>query len=79
MSCGVGHRLGSDPELLWLCCRPVAKTPIRPLVWELTYVAGVTLKRKGKKKKERERERNKQQRTKHAPCFLINICFDLII
>ena len=24
MSCGVGHRLGSDPALLWLWCRPAA-------------------------------------------------------
>ena len=24
MSCGVGHRRGSDPALLWLWCRPVA-------------------------------------------------------
>ena len=24
VSRGVGHRRGSDPTLLWLCCRPVA-------------------------------------------------------
>ena len=52
MSCGVGHRHGSDPVLLWLWCRPAAIAPIRPLAWELPYAAGVTLKRqKGKKKK----------------------------
>ena len=26
-----GHRLGSDPALLWLWCRPAAVAPIRPL------------------------------------------------
>ena len=31
VSCGVGHRNGSDPELLWLWCRPTAVAPIRPL------------------------------------------------
>ena len=25
VSCGIGRRSGSDPELLWLWCRPVAK------------------------------------------------------
>ena len=34
MSCGVGHRLGSDPEFLWLQCRLAAAAQIRPLVWE---------------------------------------------
>ena len=28
MSCGVGHRHGSDPKLLWLWCRPAATAPI---------------------------------------------------
>ena len=37
MSCGVGPRQGSDPALLWLWHRPVAITPIRPLVWEPPY------------------------------------------
>ena len=37
MSCGVGHRHGSDPMLLWLWYRLVAKVLIRPLVWELPY------------------------------------------
>ena len=30
VSCGVGHRLGSDLALLCLWCRPVATAPIRP-------------------------------------------------
>ena len=51
MSCGVGRRHGSDPELLWLWCRPAAVTLIRPLAWEPPYVVGVALKSKIKKKK----------------------------
>ena len=35
MSYGVGRRCGSDPEFLWLWCRPAAVALIRPLVWEL--------------------------------------------
>ena len=30
LSCGVGHRCGSDPILLWLWRRPVATAPIQP-------------------------------------------------
>ena len=46
MSCGVGHRCGSDPELLWLRCRLAATAPIRPLAWELPYAVGAALKKK---------------------------------
>ena len=46
MSCGVGLRLGSDPELLWLWRRLAAIAPIQPLAQELTYATGVALKRK---------------------------------
>ena len=45
MSCGVGHRHGSDPALLWLWHRLAAAAPTRPLAWELPYAAGVALKR----------------------------------
>ena len=51
MSCGVGHRRGSDPALLWLWCGPAAVALFGPLAWELPYVAGVALKAKKKKKK----------------------------
>ena len=30
-SCGVGHRHGSDPALLWLWCRLAATAPMGPL------------------------------------------------
>ena len=51
MSCGVGHRRGLDPTLLWLWYRPAAPAPVQPLAWELPYATGVALKRKRKKKK----------------------------
>ena len=52
MSCGVGQRLGLDPEvlLLWLQHRPANIPPIGPLVWERPYAKGADLKRKRKKK-----------------------------
>ena len=49
MSCGVDRRCGSDPELVWLWCRPAAVALIQPLAWELPYAAGATLKKKTKK------------------------------
>ena len=51
MSCGVGHRHGLDPELLWLWRRPAAAAPIQPLAWELPCAAGAALQRPKKKKK----------------------------
>ena len=41
MSCGVGHRRGLDPALLWLWHRLAATAPIRPLAWEPPYAMGV--------------------------------------
>ena len=55
MSCGVGRRCGSDPELLQLGSHvavPMATALIRPLAWEPPYAASVALKKKKKKKKE---------------------------
>ena len=40
VSCGVGHRHGSDPVLLWLWHRPAATARIKPLAWEPPYAAG---------------------------------------
>ena len=47
-SCGVGHRLGLDLMLLFLClwCRLAAVAPIGPLAWEPPYIAGADLKSK---------------------------------
>ena len=40
VSCGVGCRRGSDPALLWLWHRTVARAPTRPLAWEPPYATG---------------------------------------
>ena len=54
MSCGVGHRCGSDPALLWLQGRPAATALIRPPAWEPPYTAGALKRQKTKKKKKNE-------------------------
>ena len=59
--CGVGHRLGLDPALLWLWRRPVATASIRPLAWEPPYAVGAALE-KIKKERKREREERKKER-----------------
>ena len=41
VSCGVVHRLDSDPALLWLWHRLSAVASIQPLAWELPYATGV--------------------------------------
>ena len=46
MSCGVGHRCSSDPEVRWLRYGPAAVAPIRPLAWEPPYATDVTLQSK---------------------------------
>ena len=51
MSCGVGRRRSSDPELLWLWCRPAATALIRPLAWEPPHAMGAALEKKKEKKK----------------------------
>ena len=49
-SCGVDHRPGSDPELLWLWHRPAATVPIRPLAWEPPYVSETVLEKAKRQK-----------------------------
>ena len=51
VSCGVGRRLGLDPALLWLWCRPAATAPIRSLAWDPPYAVGAVLKNKTKQNK----------------------------
>ena len=55
MSCGVGLRRGSDPELLWLWHRPGAAALIGPLAWEPPCATGAAL------------EKAKRQKTKTKP------------
>ena len=57
--CGVGHRCGSDPVLLWH--RLAAATLIQPPAWKLTYAKGVALKSKKKKKKKIKIIKKKKQ------------------
>ena len=55
MTCGVGHRHGSDTLLLW--CRPAAVALIPSLAWEPLYAVGAALKKqKAKKRKGQERK-----------------------
>ena len=61
MSCGVGHRLGSDPMLLWLWRRP-ATAPIRPLAWEPPYAAKVALENSKKTKQTNKQPETKRER-----------------
>jgi len=53
MSCGVGCRRGSDPELLWLWRRPEAAAPIEPLAWEPPYTEGAALEKAKRQKKKK--------------------------
>ena len=54
VSCGIGHRCGSDQALLWLWRRLVATSLIIPLAWELPYAMGAVLKRQKRTKKKEE-------------------------
>ena len=54
MSCGVGYRHGSDPELMSLWYKPAAVALVPPLAWELTYAASVALKSKTKEEKKKK-------------------------
>ena len=58
-SCDVCGRHGSDPVLLWLCCRLAATALIQPLAWEPLYAAGAALKRQKKKKLRKKRKRKR--------------------
>ena len=59
MSCGAGHRRGSDPALLWLWRRPVATALIRPLAWEPPYATGAAQKN-GKKTKQTNKKKQRE-------------------
>ena len=57
MSCGVGHRCGKDPELMWLWPRLAAVALIWLLAWEFSYAAPVALKRS----KQQQQQQQKKQ------------------
>ena len=54
MSCGIGHRHGSDPALLWLWCRLAATPQTGPQAWEPPYATGTALEKTKKKKKKKK-------------------------
>ena len=56
MSCGVGRRCSSDPELLWLWHGPAAVALIRPLAWEPSHAASVALKKKRTKGQQQQQK-----------------------
>ena len=56
VSCDVGRRFGSDPEVLWQWRRLAAAAPIRPIAWKLPYAVGAALKRPKKKKKGKKKK-----------------------
>ena len=49
MSCGVGHRHGSDLAFLRLRRRPTATALTLPLAWEPPYAMDLALNRQKKK------------------------------
>ena len=59
MSCGVGHRYGSDPTLLRLWHTLEATVPIRPLAWELPYALGAALEKAKRQEKKIQAESTK--------------------
>ena len=59
MSCEVGLRCGSDPELLWPWRRLADAASIGPLAWELPHAADVALERKERRKEGERPKPNK--------------------
>ena len=54
VGCGVGHRHGSVPMLLWLWRRPATTALIGPPAWKPPCAMGTALK-KGKKTKKKKK------------------------
>ena len=57
MRCGVSHRCGTDPTLLWPWRRLAAIAPIGPLAGESPYAAGVALEKTKRPKKKKKKIR----------------------
>ena len=71
MSCGIGHRGGSDPALLWLWHRLAATALIGPLAWEPPHAADAALKR-GKKKRQKKISNNNNNHSDE--CEMVSHC-----
>ena len=65
MSCGVGHRCGSDPPLLWPWRRPVAKALIRSIARKPPYVVGAAL----------EKAKRPKKKAKSQLIYILGFCF----
>ena len=72
MSCGVGHRRGSDPALLWLWRRLVATALIGPLAWEPPYAMGGALE-KAKIQKKKKKKNFQENRSSHCGAAETNL------
>ena len=59
VSCGVVRRRGSDPELLWLWCRPAATALIGPLAWEPPCAMRVAQEMAKRQKKQKQKQNKK--------------------
>ena len=68
MSCGVGHRHGSDLVWLLLWHRPTAVALIQPLAWELPYATECSPKK----------QKNKKQKTNADPQAPPQTCLNRI-
>ena len=70
-------RFGSALLWLWLWRRPATEALIRPLTWELPYVAAAALKRQEGKKKKGRKEGRKEGRKKERKIDLpLQLQFD---
>ena len=82
MSCGVGHRRGSNLALLWPWSRPAATALIRPIAWEPPYAVGMALKRQKTKQNKKQTKKQKQNRFlgNRYKClnFLFSVCISEI-
>ena len=56
VSCGIGHRHDSDPELLWLWHRLATTALIGPLAWEPPCSMGAALIKKRQKVQKKKKK-----------------------
>ena len=66
MTCGVGHRHGSDLVWLWLWHRPAVVAPIRPLARASPHAVGAAPKRKIQKTKKKKKERKDKYKLEYV-------------
>ena len=78
MSCGVGHRHGSDSALLWLWCTLASTAPIGPLAWE-PICHGCSPEKKKEKEKERENNTASNIFATQSPRILNILSYNMLI